>query len=113
MITKYASLLFAIRKRGSLALTIAPGLSILLLHPVIDDNEMREDRYAFAFLAALFIAVAPATAQEKEPSSITTRSQTPVVIRRLIEPAAFDGLRSEEHTSELQSRLHLVCRLLL
>src|SRR5256884_5011099 len=26
---------------------------------------------------------------------------------------AFDRLRSEEHTSELQSRLHLVCRLLL
>src|SRR3989449_2114352 len=25
----------------------------------------------------------------------------------------LDGLRSEEHTSELQSRLHLVCRLLL
>src|SRR2546422_6323064 len=24
-----------------------------------------------------------------------------------------NGLRSEEHTSELQSRLHLVCRLLL
>src|SRR2546429_914498 len=29
-------------------------------------------------------------------------------------PAAFAAaLRSEEHTSELQSRLHLVCRLLL
>src|SRR2546422_6846351 len=33
-------------------------------------------------------------------------------------PATFlfhrwDGARSEEHTSELQSRLHLVCRLLL
>src|SRR2546422_3243747 len=27
--------------------------------------------------------------------------------------AAFAGPRSEEHTSELQSRLHLVCRLLL
>src|SRR2546429_2319379 len=26
---------------------------------------------------------------------------------------AFADLRSEEHTSELQSRLHLVCRLLL
>src|SRR3989449_4424287 len=26
---------------------------------------------------------------------------------------AFDPTRSEEHTSELQSRLHLVCRLLL
>src|SRR3989449_2926985 len=25
----------------------------------------------------------------------------------------YGGLRSEEHTSELQSRLHLVCRLLL
>src|SRR5687768_18133618 len=25
----------------------------------------------------------------------------------------FPGIRSEEHTSELQSRLHLVCRLLL
>src|SRR5690625_7029074 len=27
--------------------------------------------------------------------------------------ARFSGLRSEEHTSELQSRGHLVCRLLL
>src|SRR2546422_3380472 len=26
---------------------------------------------------------------------------------------AFEAARSEEHTSELQSRLHLVCRLLL
>src|SRR2546422_7766861 len=28
-------------------------------------------------------------------------------------PVLFDYRRSEEHTSELQSRLHLVCRLLL
>src|SRR5205809_2903525 len=28
-------------------------------------------------------------------------------------PVGQDELRSEEHTSELQSRLHLVCRLLL
>src|SRR5205809_5807623 len=28
-------------------------------------------------------------------------------------PEAARGVRSEEHTSELQSRLHLVCRLLL
>src|SRR2546422_4568189 len=27
--------------------------------------------------------------------------------------AVYSGMRSEEHTSELQSRLHLVCRLLL
>src|SRR2546429_4557724 len=29
------------------------------------------------------------------------------------ERGSFGGQRSEEHTSELQSRLHLVCRLLL
>src|SRR6266436_8703083 len=29
------------------------------------------------------------------------------------DPAQREHLRSEEHTSELQSRLHLVCRLLL
>src|SRR2546429_1694737 len=29
------------------------------------------------------------------------------------DPARAGALRSEEHTSELQSRLHLVCRLLL
>src|SRR2546422_2718865 len=28
-------------------------------------------------------------------------------------PTAASSIRSEEHTSELQSRLHLVCRLLL
>src|SRR5690606_12900945 len=31
----------------------------------------------------------------------------------VIQPEADDGLRSEEHTSELQSRENLVCRLLL
>src|SRR2546429_1146336 len=33
--------------------------------------------------------------------------QRPLII------SSANGLRSEEHTSELQSRLHLVCRLLL
>src|SRR2546422_3966797 len=32
---------------------------------------------------------------------------------REAEPARLHADRSEEHTSELQSRLHLVCRLLL
>jgi len=32
---------------------------------------------------------------------------------RQLEKSAMNKLRSEEHTSELQSRLHLVCRLLL
>src|SRR3989449_6755736 len=33
--------------------------------------------------------------------------------RVLKDPGAPPSFRSEEHTSELQSRLHLVCRLLL
>src|SRR2546422_2963185 len=32
---------------------------------------------------------------------------------KLVRPNFFQADRSEEHTSELQSRLHLVCRLLL
>src|SRR2546422_1334210 len=36
--------------------------------------------------------------------------QRPAARRR---PGEHGGVRSEEHTSELQSRLHLVCRLLL
>src|SRR2546422_8226475 len=36
-----------------------------------------------------------------------------VVLVHVHEPGARVALRSEEHTSELQSRLHLVCRLLL
>src|SRR5256884_7016635 len=37
-----------------------------------------------------------------------------IIIRRPLESATRTlPLRSEEHTSELQSRLHLVCRLLL
>src|SRR5687768_17680258 len=37
--------------------------------------------------------------------------RAPMTARRLVAPRR--GARSEEHTSELQSRLHLVCRLLL
>src|SRR5258705_4590195 len=36
----------------------------------------------------------------------------PVAVRRL-SPSAARAMRSEEHTSELQSLRHLVCRLLL
>src|SRR2546422_7010637 len=43
------------------------------------------------------------------------RSPTPGSRLRAHPPVSepSDGPRSEEHTSELQSRLHLVCRLLL
>src|SRR2546429_1968778 len=43
--------------------------------------------------------------------------RSPALVRKLVWAGGTsykrDGFRSEEHTSELQSRLHLVCRLLL
>src|SRR2546422_5226396 len=55
------------------------------------------------------------------PYTTLFRSQRPAPLRpaerHLRQPAAAQSAqqrcRSEEHTSELQSRLHLVCRLLL
>src|SRR2546422_5655612 len=44
--------------------------------------------------------------------SITARSLTPATVSSTSRTLRT-GSRSEEHTSELQSRLHLVCRLLL
>src|SRR2546422_8413386 len=43
---------------------------------------------------------------------LETRGQRPHFLNRQ-RSARFRRNRSEEHTSELQSRLHLVCRLLL
>src|SRR2546422_3772344 len=52
-----------------------------------------------------------------EPSDTMKRTSTSSSTRRALlsnaESRASDCSRSEEHTSELQSRLHLVCRLLL
>src|SRR2546422_7193960 len=70
----------------------------------------------------------PASAASPEPSakvSSTTRSKSIPMMRavsascataRIARPSlvrVMTKCRSEEHTSELQSRLHLVCRLLL
>src|SRR3712207_7978768 len=45
-----------------------------------------------------------------EVAAAITRRKTPALAFRLAAPA---DVRSEEHTSELQSRQYLVCRLLL
>src|SRR5690625_6976600 len=46
-------------------------------------------------------------------SSPATVEETEGIVRRPHGPAVMAVVRSEEHTSELQSRGHLVCRLLL
>src|ERR1041385_3068667 len=58
---------------------------------------------AIAVFALLLIAIPGTVLLELNRLYHSLRGANP--------PAA--GLRSEEHTSELQSRLHLVCRLLL
>src|SRR2546429_2058230 len=46
------------------------------------------------------------------PRGVLPRALAPVPVLRRRKPSPHPN-RSEEHTSELQSRLHLVCRLLL
>src|SRR2546422_7038028 len=50
--------------------------------------------------------------ESKKPHAPHSAS-TNAASRHSMCPAPIDTTRSEEHTSELQSRLHLVCRLLL
>src|SRR5436305_13826939 len=56
-----------------------------------------------------------AAAQVKPPPIASSNTRSPRLIRpSLIATSSASGIeRSEEHTSELQSRPHLVCRLLL
>src|SRR2546429_7888949 len=53
------------------------------------------------------------TSQGTTPQRPTVRRALPAKHRQMDEGAKSQRMRSEEHTSELQSRLHLVCRLLL
>src|SRR2546429_8958264 len=62
-------------------------------------------------LPILFRGRARAAAHRLEPSRLASSIR---LLRSGAEPdSAQSPPRSEEHTSELQSRLHLVCRLLL
>src|SRR2546422_2154837 len=55
-----------------------------------------------------------APSRRRTKPSWSPKRPSPVLLRRLgSRPRGSIQKRSEEHTSELQSRLHLVCRLLL
>src|SRR2546422_6550921 len=64
---------------------------------------------------ALYTVVNPSQAVRVVKLARVTEHQTALTAGRVqFRDAGFvPKLRSEEHTSELQSRLHLVCRLLL
>src|SRR2546429_6727833 len=67
--------------------------------------------FAFGLVAFGFLGMGPVTIAVDSYGPVTDNAQS-VFELSLIEQ--LPGIkRSEEHTSELQSRLHLVCRLLL
>src|SRR5690606_41920949 len=55
----------------------------------------------------------PSTALFRSRMSVVTRGPEGATIYHAMRPEEVEGLRSEEHTSELQSREKLACRLLL
>src|SRR2546422_8597206 len=55
----------------------------------------------------------PAMAVGARKIALTVRPNLPRRTANIAFPASEPSERSEEHTSELQSRLHIVCRLLL
>src|SRR2546422_6018228 len=79
-----------------------PPRSTLFPYTTLFRSAERRDQAAERALGPQRPEVRHAAAREHEPNDDQRR-----------EHAHLDQRRSEEHTSELQSRLHLVCRLLL
>src|SRR5699024_11516584 len=80
----------------------SPLFHILTAHP--ENNDMYRARVVF--VASLYLSTMLQHAQED-------MCQPPVPVNGYPQPTPGSNLRSEEHTSELQSRFDLVCRLLL
>src|SRR2546429_9449148 len=58
-------------------------------------------------------AISASAADSLQRTSLPQRVRIVVTRSRVSASSSTTRIRSEEHTSELQSRLHLVCRLLL
>src|SRR3712207_6920623 len=72
-------------------------------------GETRETAARFSFLLSIpAIAASGLLELFKEVDKLPAGSAAPLILA-----TAVSGVRSEEHTSELQSRQYLVCRLLL
>src|SRR5260370_24525663 len=78
----------------------------------------RSTLFPYTTLFRSSASLTPASPRPEERSSQTTRHRVetpPIHTQSAVLPLTllFAGARSEEHTSELQSHLNLVCRLLL
>src|SRR5690348_17780886 len=90
-----------------------PDDSRSLLPPDVTSN--RACRFPIPWLVAL-TSIATRSANSGCPHPLDKRIQdmpSAHATRNIAVCLWFDGQRSEEHTSELQSPVHLVCRLLL
>src|SRR2546422_7826301 len=81
--------------------TATTEIYTLSLHDALPISIRAREAASSDLLSASAIAVATSAVNFSRRSSVSSGS------------GPCDWTRSEEHTSELQSRLHLVCRLLL
>src|SRR3712207_8669976 len=84
-----------------------PPRSTLFPYTTLFRSLTRKDSPTMAASAGSPAATKPSAVEKAAPRSSTMRSE------RRDRGVAGGGGRSEEHTSELQSRQYLVCRLLL
>src|SRR3712207_9179203 len=84
--------------------TATTEIYTLSLHDALPISSMQASKKCLA----VAVAVAASTTSGGESVSVATAaSRSPSILER------WKWVRSEEHTSELQSRQYLVCRLLL
>src|SRR2546422_4947668 len=91
------------------------AFDVVLSDPIPDKGRVLNEMASFWFERLRHIV--PNQLTGVDPESVVTEEEKPQVrgrsmVVKKLKPLPIEA-RSEEHTSELQSRLHLVCRLLL
>src|SRR2546422_6904657 len=86
-----------------------PPRSTLFPYTTLFRSHARRPEYASEARAELRVVIADDNLWHAVHCGVPGLLRPPLVRWRV----RHRGMRSEEHTSELQSRLHLVCRLLL
>src|SRR5690348_18092190 len=85
--------------------TLLPYTTLFRSPDILAGHDGNEDAAA--------VRVAPGVAVVQSVDFFTPVVDDPGTFGRIAAANALSDLRSEEHTSELQSPVHLVCRLLL
>src|SRR5262245_15042464 len=96
---------------GEVRIGCSPLLAPSFVSAVVDRISRRYSRIEFQLLAAPVETVL-LELDRRNVDLLVARKSGPIADKRLHFEFLFDDSRSEEHTSELQSLRHLVCRLL-